>query len=94
MSGLSASIRDVAPAAEILAALAALPGKIGSDELARQFGHLPMSDVFKALRWVPEVVSLEGGLTLDADLRSELRGVTAMASGTEAESADPGDFAG
>ncbi len=86
--------QDVEPAAEILAALAALPGKIGWDELSQRFGHVPMSEVFKAMRWIPGVVSLEGGLTLDADLRSELRAVIATGSEVGTESSDPGEFAG
>jgi hypothetical protein len=66
---------DPSPAAEVLAALSVLPGKLPWEEFGPRFGHLPVAEVRRALRWIPGVVNLEGGLTLDADLRAELRGV-------------------
>ncbi len=78
------------PVAEVLSVLASLPGKLAWDRFPQQFGHLPVDEVWRGLRMFQGVVHLDGGLTLSADLRAELR--TAWGDGGEWETGVDGQF--
>jgi hypothetical protein len=71
----------VEPAAEVLATVLSQAGKIPWDEFPTRFGHLPVADVWKALRWFPGMVHLESGLTMTADFREEVRSEIQAATG-------------
>ena len=82
----------VEPVAEVLSVLASLPGKLAWDQFPQRFGHLPMAEVWRGLRFIQGVVQLEGGLTLTADLREEIRAACGVAR--DSESTDGAQFDG
>ncbi len=64
---------DTAGLAQILAVLAERTGRVSYDELAALCPDLDFTRAMRALPLLPGVVTLESGLSLTSELRSELR---------------------